>query len=69
MIRAMAYGGQVLGSPKYVNAAAKAAQFLLKHHRAPDGGLYRTSRDGQRLVPEQAFGRWHRAENRCVRRY
>jgi uncharacterized protein YyaL (SSP411 family) len=45
MIRALAYGGQVLQDSRYVDAAAKAAAFLLRHHRMPDGGLYRTSRD------------------------
>ena len=43
MIRALAYGGQVLQEPRYLSAAAAGARFLLKHHRMPDGGLYRTS--------------------------
>jgi hypothetical protein len=46
MIRAMAFGGKVLGEPRYVDAAARAADFLLTRHRTPDGGLYRTSRGG-----------------------
>ena len=46
MIRALAYGGQVLDEGRYVDAAARAADFLLRHHRTPDGGVYRTSRDG-----------------------
>ena len=46
MIRALAYGGNVLEEPRYVEAAVTAAEFMLKHHRSPDGGLYRTSRDG-----------------------
>ena len=46
MIRALAHGGRVLGEPRYVQAAEKAAQFLLDHHRTPDGSLRRTSRDG-----------------------
>ncbi|MGB7156774.1 MAG: DUF255 domain-containing protein [Tepidisphaeraceae bacterium] len=46
MIRALAYGGQVLEEPRYLDAAAAGARFLLKKHRTPDGGLYRTSRDG-----------------------
>jgi uncharacterized protein YyaL (SSP411 family) len=46
MIRAFAYGGRVLQEERYTNAASRGAQFLLKNHRAPDGGLYRTSRDG-----------------------
>jgi uncharacterized protein len=47
MIRALAYGGQVLGHAHYIAAAGRAAEFLLMAHRTPDGGLYRTSRDGQ----------------------
>jgi uncharacterized protein YyaL (SSP411 family) len=46
MIRAFAFGGQVLQEPTYVRAATKAADFLLTNHRTQDGGLYRTSRDG-----------------------
>jgi len=46
MIRAMAFCGKVLDEPRYVDAAAKAADFLLTRHRTPDGGLHRTSRDG-----------------------
>ncbi|MDQ3441321.1 MAG: DUF255 domain-containing protein [Planctomycetota bacterium] len=44
MIRAMAYGGKILQEPHYLDAAAAGARFLLKNHRMPDGGLYRTSR-------------------------
>jgi uncharacterized protein YyaL (SSP411 family) len=46
MIRALALCGAVLNEPRYTDAAARAADFLLRHHRTPDGGLYRTSRDG-----------------------
>ena len=46
MIRGLAHAGRVLNEPRYVQAAAKAARFLLSRHRTPDGGLYRTSRDG-----------------------
>ncbi len=46
MIRALAYGGQVLQESRYLDAAAAGARFLLQNHRMPDGGLYRTSRDG-----------------------
>lgn len=46
MIRALAYGGQVLNEPRYTNASAAAADYLLRHHRTPDGGLFRTARDG-----------------------
>jgi uncharacterized protein YyaL (SSP411 family) len=46
MIRALAYGGQVLGETRYTLAAERAARFILEHLRTKDGGLYRTSRDG-----------------------
>ena len=47
MIRAFAFGGQVLGRQHYLAAARRAAEFLLERHRTPDGGLYRTSREGR----------------------
>jgi uncharacterized protein len=47
MIRALAHGGRVLREERYVHAAARAAQFILMHHRTSDGGLYRASRDGK----------------------
>ncbi len=51
MIRALASAGFVLQEPRYLDAAVKAADFLLKTHRAPDEGLYRTSRDGVAKYP------------------
>ncbi len=46
MIRALAHAGQVLQEERYLSAARSCADFLLRHHRLPDGGLLRTSRDG-----------------------
>ena len=46
MIRALAYGSRVLDEPRYAQAAERAANWLLVEHRTPDGGLFRTSRDG-----------------------
>ena len=46
MIRALAHGGKVLQEPRYIEAAEKAARFLLTKHRDPSGGLYRASRQG-----------------------
>jgi hypothetical protein len=46
MIRGLAHAGRILDEPRYVAAAAKAADFLWEHHRATDGGLLRTSRKG-----------------------
>jgi uncharacterized protein YyaL (SSP411 family) len=44
MIRGMAVAGEVLGEKKYVEAAARAAGWILEHHRMADGSLVRTSR-------------------------
>ncbi len=46
MIRAFAHGGRVLQDDRYLAAAATAARFLIDHHQAADGTIYRTSRDG-----------------------
>jgi uncharacterized protein YyaL (SSP411 family) len=46
MIRALATAGFVLQERKYLDAAVKAMEFLMKNHRAPDEGIFRTSRDG-----------------------
>jgi uncharacterized protein YyaL (SSP411 family) len=47
MVRALAHSAQALDEPAYATAATAAAGFLLDRHVAPDGGLWRTSRDGQ----------------------
>ena len=46
MIRALAFGSRVLSERRYQEAAERAANWLLVQHRMPDGGLYRTSREG-----------------------
>lgn len=46
MIRALAHGGRVLQDDRYMLAAGRAADYLLRQHRMADGGLYRTSRNG-----------------------
>jgi uncharacterized protein YyaL (SSP411 family) len=46
MIRALAAGANVLQEKKYLDAATKAADFLLTAHHSKDEGLFRTSRDG-----------------------
>ena len=43
MIAAMAQAGAVFGVPKYVEAAAKAAEFVLTRLRGPEGMLFRTT--------------------------
>ena len=59
MIRALAHGGLILKDDRYKAAAAKAADFLWEKHRKPDGGLWRTSRDGDArhagLLDDYAF--------------
>jgi len=47
MIGAMAQGARILGDPRYLVAAERAADFLLKTVRAPDGRLLRTYRSGK----------------------
>jgi len=47
MISAMAEAGRVLGSPKYIEAARRSADFLLRVHRTAEGRLLRTSRKGR----------------------
>ncbi|HEY1601394.1 MAG TPA: thioredoxin domain-containing protein [Pirellulales bacterium] len=47
MIAAMAQAGSVLGAPRYVAAAAKAAQFILARMRKDDGRLLHAYRAGQ----------------------
>ena len=51
MIGALAEGPRVLGEPRYLAAAARAADFLLSALRRPDGGLLRTSRAGKAHLP------------------
>jgi len=47
MIGAMAEGARILGDPRYLVAAERAADFLLKTLRAPDDRLLRTYRSGK----------------------
>jgi hypothetical protein len=47
MIRGMADAGRILQQPRYVEAAAAAAQFVLDKSRTPDGRLLRTYGDGK----------------------
>jgi uncharacterized protein YyaL (SSP411 family)/aryl-alcohol dehydrogenase-like predicted oxidoreductase len=46
MIGALAEGHRVLGDPRYLDAARRAADFVLQKLRAPDGRLLRTYRAG-----------------------
>lgn len=47
MIRAMAHGYRQLGDPRHLASARRAADFVLRELRRPDGGLFRTARSGQ----------------------
>jgi uncharacterized protein len=51
MIRGMAHAGQILGDESFVAAAAKAADYLLEHHRDANDGLLRASVDGKAKLP------------------
>ena len=46
-IAALAQAGIALGEPRYTDAAAKAARFILATMRREDGRLYHTYRDGR----------------------
>ncbi len=47
MIAALAEGGRILSEPRYLEAAARAAGFLLDRMRQSDGRLLHTYRDGR----------------------
>ena len=47
MISGLSVAGRVLDQPRYVTAAARAADFVLGHLRLPDGGLSRSFKDGR----------------------
>ncbi len=50
MIAGLADGGRVLKEPKYIQAARRAAEFVLGRMRSADGGLLRTYRAGQAKI-------------------
>lgn len=47
MIAAMVAGGEVLGEPAYLDAAQRAADFVLAEMRTPEGLLHRSFRAGR----------------------
>lgn len=47
MIRGLADAGRVLSEPRYVDAAIKSADFILKNLRTPEGRLLRTYGQGR----------------------
>ena len=51
MIRAMAEAADALGEPAYAEAAARSADFLWRHGRRDDGGLWRVWLDGKASTP------------------
>ena len=53
MIDALAYGYQVLGEKRYLDAAVKAAQFTLRTLKKPDGELWHTYTAG--VVKQDAY--------------
>ncbi|MHC4415332.1 MAG: DUF255 domain-containing protein [Planctomycetota bacterium] len=50
MIAGMADGGRTLDEPRYLEAARRAAEFVLTKMRANDGGLLRTHRAGRAKI-------------------
>ena len=50
-ISALARAGRALGEPRFVEAAARAADFVLARLRGPDGGLRRSWREGRTGAP------------------
>jgi uncharacterized protein len=62
MIAALARGGIFLDDPTYIHAAEKAADFLLKHLRKPDGSLqhsfFKGSTGVQGHLDDYAFLGW-----------
>ena len=53
MIDALAYGYQILGEERYLDAAAKAARFILDTLRKPDGELWHTYTAG--VIKQDAY--------------
>ena len=51
MIAAMARAGELLGEPRYVEAARRAAEFALGKLRGPDGALLHSWRAGRGRIP------------------
>ncbi len=51
MIRALAEAAGALGEPAWAEAAARATEFLWKHCRRLDGGLWRVWLDGEASTP------------------
>jgi uncharacterized protein YyaL (SSP411 family) len=47
MIAALAEGGRILRDPRYLDAAGRAAGFILDRMRQPDGRLLHTYKDGR----------------------
>ncbi|HVW09114.1 MAG TPA: thioredoxin domain-containing protein [Bryobacteraceae bacterium] len=50
MISAIARAGAILNEPSYTQAATRAADFLLKTMRGPEGNLFRRYREGEAAI-------------------
>ena len=51
MVAAMAKAGALLGEARYTDTAADVAQTVMTRMASPNGGLYRTMRQGQAKIP------------------
>jgi len=62
MIAALAKGAMAFDEPAYAEAAARAARFILRRMRHPDGTLLHRFRDGEAAIPgyldDYAFLSW-----------
>lgn len=54
MIAALAYGARVLNKPEYLQAAGRAADFILSELRRDDGRLLARYREGEAMYPAYA---------------
>ena len=50
MIGGFALAGRTLDEPKYIEAAARSANYIVDHMRTDDGRLYRTMRHGRKKI-------------------
>jgi hypothetical protein len=62
MIAALARAGRAFGEPPLIEAAEKAARFVTRQMRSPDGGLFHRHRDGESgiigFADDYAFLAW-----------
>jgi uncharacterized protein YyaL (SSP411 family) len=55
MISGLAFAGRVLAEPRYVQAATRAAEWLVRELRTPDGRMRRSRAQAHGFLEDQAF--------------